>query len=112
MKLAVFPMPSPPLAAGLPSVSVDDPGLAPRVTVFPAVVMELVNPRLPPAAGLIIVRGPVNTKLLLPTNVMPALRLNALPIVRVSPRALSCGAALPVSVKLTRPVPNGELLPS
>ena len=36
-------MPSPPLATGLPSVMVDEPGLAPRVTVFPAAVIELVN---------------------------------------------------------------------
>ena len=90
MKIAVFPTPSPPLATGLPSVMVDELGLAPSVTVFPAVVIELLNERVPLTIGLIIVIGPVNAKLLLPVNVMPELRFTALPIVRVPVSALNC----------------------
>ena len=58
-----------------------------------------------------IVIGPVKAKLLVPVNVMPELSLNALPIVRVPPIALNCGAELPTRVTVTGPVPNGESLP-
>src|SRR4051794_22106132 len=94
-KTAAFPMPSPPLATGLPRVMIEDPGLVPSVTVFPAAVIELMNDRVPAAIGLIIVKGPLNTRLLLPVNVMPELRLTGLLIVRVPPTALNCGAKLP-----------------
>src|SRR4051812_12696221 len=94
-KIAALATPSPPLAIGLPRVMVDDPGLAPRVTDFPAVVIELVIVRVPDAAGLIIVKGPVKTKLFVPVKFKPERTLKALPTVRVPLSALNCGAKLP-----------------
>src|SRR4051812_32582762 len=110
-KIAVFPTPSPPLLTGLPSVIVDELGLAPSVMVFPAEVIELVNGRLPPATELMTVNGPVNAKLLVPVNVIPELSLKMLPIVRVPVSALNCGGVV-AKLRFTVPVPNGESLPS